>query len=259
MVVTRPNLVDTTGRFMAARRFDAIFIDFYGTICAGDRDAVEDVCKRIVDSCGLSLSAPRLAVTWGERFFDLLDHSNCETFRTLYECELASLQETLQAFGKSPDPLPFVAQIEEYWVNAPIYADALEFLGQNGLPVCCVSNADTKPLTTAIGKHGLRFDAVVTSEDSRSYKPDSGIFEFALRALGVDARRTLHVGDSLHADVRGASKLGISTAWVHRENRIHDIGKCTPNFTIRSLDELQKIIFDDQALENEPSRNNPPG
>ena len=245
---------NTTDRFMAARRFDAVFIDFYGTICAGDREAVEAVCQRVVDSCDLPLSAPRLAVIWGECFFDMLDRCRGESFRTLYECELASLQQTLEAFGKSPDPLPFVARIEEYWVNAPIYPDAMDFLRRNDLPVVCVSNADTKPLTAAIGKHGLRFDAVVTSEDSRSYKPDSGIFEQALDVLGVDPGRTIHVGDSLHADIGGASKLGISTAWVHRENRIHDIGTGSADFTIRSLAELPAILSDNQPAIAEPKQ-----
>ena len=227
---------------MANRRFDAVFIDFYGTICAGDREAVEAVCQRIVDSCELPLTARELAITWGERFFAWLDRCHRESFRTLYECELESLQETLKAFDKSPDPHPFVAQIEEYWVSAPIYADALEFLGQIEVPVCCVSNADTKPLTTAIKKHGLQFDAVVTSEDSRSYKPDSGIFGHALNALGVEARRTIHIGDSLHADIGGASRLGIATAWVHRENRIHDIGTGRPDYTVGSLAELPGVL-----------------
>ena len=133
-------------------------------------------------------------------------------------------------------------------MSAPIYADALEFLDQIELPVCCVSNADTKPLTTAINKHGLQFDAVVTSEDSRSYKPDSGIFGQALNALGVEAQRTIHIGDSLHADVGGASRLGIATAWVHRENRIHDIGTGRPDYAVNSLAELPGLLSRDNEF-----------
>ncbi|MBU0717674.1 MAG: HAD family hydrolase [Planctomycetes bacterium] len=227
---------------MAKRRFDGILIDFYGTVCAGDREAVEDVCRRIVGECRLSVSPQELAVSWGERFFGVLEQSNGESFRTLYECVLRSLEATLERLNVADDPQPYLAQLEEYWLDPPIHLDALDFLRQVELPVCCVSNADTAPLTAAIREHGLRFDAVVTSEDARSYKPDPAIFRCGLEMLGVSADRAVHIGDSLHADVWGASKLGIATVWVCRENRIHDIGTASPGLTVAGLAGLSDIL-----------------
>lgn len=40
-------------------------------------------------------------------------------------------------------------------------------------------------------------------------KPDPRIFEPALEALGTDPGRTLYVGDTVHADVRGATAAGM--------------------------------------------------
>lgn len=227
---------------MPRRRFDAVLIDFYGTISAGDRDAVEAACGRIVESCGLTISAEEFAVLWGEQFFQVIERSNHDAFQTLYECEIASLRTTLAAFGLDPDPRPLVAELEVYWAEPPLYPDAIEFLAKLDLPVCCVSNADTKPLLSAIERHALRFDAVVTSETARCYKPDAGIFRRAVAALGADARRTVHIGDSLHSDIGGASKLGIATAWIRRENRIHDIGSCRSDFIIGSLTQAYEIV-----------------
>ena len=99
---------------MPTRWFDAIFIDFYGTICAGDREAVEAVCQRIVDSCELPLTARELAITWGERFFAWLDRCHRESFRTLYECELESLQETIGG-----DPEFLTELIDTFLEDAP--------------------------------------------------------------------------------------------------------------------------------------------
>ncbi len=219
-----------------------MLIDFYGTISAGDREAVEAVCQRIVTTCELPLSAARFAVLWGERFFRTVESSNHHAFRTLYECEVTSLRDTLADFGRDDPPEPFVAELEDYWLNPPLYADALAFLRDLDRPVCCVSNADTAPLHAAIERHALRFDAVVTSQDARCYKPDPAIFRRALAALGVEPHRAVHIGDSLHSDIGGAGALGISTVWLCRASRIHDIGAAAPDHTIADLSAVPALL-----------------
>ena len=78
---------------------------------------------------GLSLTAEELAVLWGERFFRLVDRSNHDAFRTLYQCELISLQETLaELHAGDVDPVPLVAEIEAYWRDPPLHDDVVETL-----------------------------------------------------------------------------------------------------------------------------------
>jgi len=222
-------------------RFDAILIDFYGTICAGDREAVERACARIVKVCRLTVTANDFAIAWGRRFFNVIDESNHSSFRTLYECEIHSLETTLVDFGVDADPVPLVAELEAYWRDPPIYGDAIEFLRSNQLPICCVSNADTEPLLAAIEKHELRFDAIVSSEEMRCYKPQAKIFLHALTTLGIAADRAVHIGDSLHSDITGANAVGLTSVWVHRESRIHDIGESDPTHTIGTLAEISDL------------------
>ena len=57
---------------MADHRFDALMIDFYGTIAAGDRAAVEATCRTIVETLELPISAPQFAIVWGQRFFETI-------------------------------------------------------------------------------------------------------------------------------------------------------------------------------------------
>jgi len=224
------------------RHFDAILIDFYGTIAAGDREAVEATCCRVVETLGLPIAPRDFAVRWGEVFFAAIDASNGQSFRTLHECEMASLTSTLAQFGQQGDVATFVEEIESYWRNPPIYADAVEFLKRVPIPVCCVSNADTEPIHMAIERHGLSFDAIVTSELARSYKPDPVIFGQALASVGAAPERTVHIGDSLHSDIQGASGLGIRTVWLRRESRIHDIGKCKPNWIIDTFSSFDRVL-----------------
>lgn len=225
-------------------RFDAVFVDFYGTVTAGDRAAVQRACERVVTAFRLPLPAADFAIRWGEVFFGTLERRNRADFRTLYECEQDSLRRTLSGWVEvdGADLAPFVEEIENYWADPPVHDDAVDFLARCPLPMCCVSNADTAPLLSAIRKHDLRFEAVVSSEASRSYKPHPDIFERALEALGVRASRVLHVGDSLHSDIRGARGAGIATAWVCREDRIHDIGNCKPEYQISTLNELLRLL-----------------
>lgn len=224
------------------RRIEAVLIDFYGTISAGDRAAVERACARIVAACRLPLSAAELAVIWGERFFGTIEQSNHQHFRTLHECELSSLEATLADYGVAADPRPFVAELEAYWADPPLHADAVAFLDEIEVPICCVSNADAMPLAAAIARHALRFDAVVCSEAARCYKPQAAIFERAARQLGVAPQNLVHIGDSLHSDVGGASGAGIATVWVRRDGRIHDIGTATPDHVVEQLTEVPALL-----------------
>ncbi|RME36554.1 MAG: hypothetical protein D6788_11310, partial [Planctomycetota bacterium] len=170
-------------------RYEAVMIDFYGTIAAGDREIVETSCASIAEAFHLPLSAPALAERWGRRFFHAIEQANRNGFRTLQTCEIESLEETLRELGVETDGAPLVAELEAYWRDPPFYGDALEFLRNCPLPVCCVSNADAEPLAQAVDKLGASFHAVVSSEEARAYKPAPAIFETALRRLGVSPDR----------------------------------------------------------------------
>ncbi|MHC4066348.1 MAG: HAD family hydrolase, partial [Planctomycetota bacterium] len=230
-------------RRMTRPRFDVLFIDFYGTVTSGDRLAVEKTSGRVVEDLGLPMTAGEFAVAWGKVFFAEADRRNHERFGNLFEIECDSLCTTLQGLGvNNTDPLPYVNQLQAYWANPTLQPDAAQALASLDLSICCVSNADREDLLSAISRHGLGFDQVITSEDARCYKPEPAIFEQALATVGVAPERVLHAGDSLHADVSGAAPLGIATAWVCRDGRIYDIGTAEPDYKVSSLVELCDIV-----------------
>ncbi len=227
---------------MSSHRFDVLFIDFFGTIADGDRCQVESTCRRIVRDYDLSLSPAELSVRWGKCFFAASDQSNHDQFKTLYEVECVSLRQTMSELGVECDPIPYADELQQYWRNPPLHAEAKDALAALTVPVCCVSNADEADLHNAFSAHGLRFDGLVSSERARSYKPDPGIFQYAMKMMGVSPERCAHVGDSLHSDVLGAQQLGITGIWIERDGRISDIGDSQPDFTIKSLRELNLFL-----------------
>ncbi len=227
---------------MDPSRYKALFLDFYGTVAGGDADTVEAVCARIVSDYELPMSAAELVQTWGERFFATIERSNHDRFRTLYECECDSLVETIEPLRGRIDPTPYVDELTAYWCAPELQPEAEEAIASVKVPICCVSNADTAHLHAAINRHGLKFTAVVSSEDARCYKPQPEIFQRALDILGLSPGEVLHVGDSLHSDVGGAANAGIAAVWICRERRIYDIGRPGENHKIMSLKDLAALL-----------------
>lgn len=223
-------------------RIDAIFIDFYGTLVTGDREAVERTCARVVDDHRLDRTAAQLAVEWGTNFFCTIERCNHDQFLTLFECECVSLRQTLAHLDGQLDPAIYARMLKDYWCDPPAAEGAIEALGELNRPVCIVSNADTEDVLMAMERRGIRADAVVTSEDARSYKPDRAIFEKALATMNVQPQRVLHVGDSLHSDIAGASQLGIHTCWVQYQDRILDVGTHPPDHQVNTLTDLPRLL-----------------
>ncbi|GJQ27570.1 MAG: haloacid dehalogenase [Phycisphaerae bacterium] len=221
---------------------DGVFLDMYGTLTAGDRQAVEATCEHLVRDFRLAISAHELSITWGERFFHALDFCNGDAFLTLFDVERRTLRETMAALGVTMDPTPYAEMLRRYWSDPPLQPEAIAFLQTCSLPVCLVSNADRVDIDAVIERHALKLERVVTSEDARSYKPDRAIFDQALAQTGWRRERVIHVGDSLHSDVGGAMVAGLRSGWVNRAHRIHDIGTHTPDHEFGDLLEFLRWL-----------------
>jgi len=101
------------------------------------------------------------------------------------------------------------------------YADAapaLAALRDRGLRLVCVSNWDVS-LARVLERCGLAagLDAVVSSAEAGSRKPEPGIFVAALGAAGCEASEALHVGDTPEEDLAGARAAGIRALLIDRE------------------------------------------
>jgi putative hydrolase of the HAD superfamily len=97
---------------------------------------------------------------------------------------------------------------------------------------------------SGIGPH---LESVIISDAVGIRKPRSEIFEAVLAELDVTPAETLHVGDSLQADVNGAAPLGIRTAWITR--RIPDVNAAlslhqgaAPDHVIQDLSEIEALL-----------------
>ena len=92
-------------------------------------------------------------------------------------------------------------------------------------------------------KHGIDklFDAVVVSGAVNKRKPSPEIFQKALQKLGVSAKETVFVGDTVDADVMGAKAAGMKAIFIERRVQKEAEQAC-PNMTIKSLNQLSEAI-----------------
>ncbi len=67
--------------------------------------------------------------------------------------------------------------------------------------------------------HSLTPVMVFTSDDAKSYKPRSELFDMALKETNLKPQEVVHIGDSLNSDIKGASNSGINTIWINRNNK----------------------------------------
>jgi putative hydrolase of the HAD superfamily len=101
-------------------------------------------------------------------------------------------------------------------------APALATLRDAGIRLCVISNWTwSLPELLHMLELAGRFDGLVTSARVGYEKPHRRIFEHALALMGVTADAAVHVGDSVHADVGGARRVGIAPVLIARGRHPH--------------------------------------
>jgi len=100
-----------------------------------------------------------------------------------------------------------------------------------------ISNGNTCPDRCGLAGY---FRFVILAEDHGVEKPDSGIFEVAMRQAGCSADQLLHVGDSLAADVKGAMDAGARAVWLNRQAQPNDSG-IMPDYEMATLSGLPAL------------------
>ena len=111
-----------------------------------------------------------------------------------------------------------MGKLEEQVETLDHHVEVLEGLRRGVRLGVCSNFTDTPTAHRVLERSGLmsQLDGVVISADVGYRKPRPEMFVAALACLGACAEETVHVGDNLDADVRGAMEVGMRTVWIHR-------------------------------------------
>jgi 2-haloacid dehalogenase len=205
-------------------RFSTISFDCYGTLInweAGILPALHTVLSRHQ----LNLEDSALLELYGE--------SEAEAESGPYQKYRDVLQSVVRAFGQrlgfqpSSDDMRTLSESVPVWPPFPDTVAALQNL-KSRFKLAIISNIDDDLFAKTQKLLGVEFDAVITAEQARSYKPSLRNFQLALQRLGIHPAHLLHIGQSIYHDVLPAQSLGIATVWVNRKSARPGVGAVRP-------------------------------
>lgn len=145
-----------------------------------------------------------------------------------------SLRRALLAAGDDPGLAEPAFQVfYEARQRVSFFADVLPVLERwsRDRPLIAISNGNAD-----IGRVGLGhlFTAAISAHEVGFAKPDPRTYQLACERAGVAPEETLHIGDDLDADVRGARAAGLNAAWLRRQ----ELGNASVERLILESDEV---------------------
>ena len=102
-------------------------------------------------------------------------------------------------------------------------------------PLAVITNGNADVNKLGLGEY---FEFCVNSEDMNRSKPDPVMFQRALDIAGIAPENTVHIGDNLISDVRGAAEVGMKTIWFNPDQTPLGADDLAPDFMVLSLSEI---------------------
>lgn len=98
-----------------------------------------------------------------------------------------------------------------------------------------------RPEIRAVGLEGY-FDPVVISAEYGFRKPDSRMFQAALEGLRLTTEEVIFVGNDMHRDIFGASRLGIRTIFFASNQGTQFHPDTNANYVITRFEQLPEAV-----------------
>ncbi len=225
----------------------AVIFDMYQTLVQDPSGQWRASFKSIVEEQGLNITAEQLWEGWheSEEQFRRRRTDRSLPFQTYYDAWAGGFRRSFEELGAPGDAdaatRRFIADLSrrEPFPETP---QALREL-QSSYRTAVLSNADDSFLLPNLELLGFEFEAVLSSEMARSYKPQPELFQEMLRRLSLPPEQTVYIGDRHYEDAYGASGVGMNAVWVDRPGgRGLSDALPPPQHRITSLLELPKLI-----------------
>jgi 2-haloacid dehalogenase len=201
-------------------RFSTISFDCYGTLIDWE-SGILPTLRGVLANHAQTLSDAAILELYGE-FEAEAESGAYQSYRSVLHAVVRAFADRLN-FAASSAEIHSLHESIHAWRPFPDTVSGLREL-QKHYKLAIISNVDDD-LFAETRKHlPVEFDAVITAERAKSYKPSLNNFQMALRALAISPAQLLHAGQSVYHDVVPARSLGISTVWVNRKSARPGIG-----------------------------------
>ena len=197
----------------------AITFDMYGTLL----DLVASFASgfdEFLKAKGYPGSANDVVQAWETTY---LHESNVDSllggprtpFEVVRRVTLSQLFHKLKIAHTKDD----IEQLVTTKATPTLFPDVKEHLtrlqAQGKYQMSVLSNGDLESLDRAVSGLGIPVDSAISAEQAGYYKPHSGVYQHAIKELGLPGEQVLHV--AAHAwDIRGARAAGMAGAYINR-------------------------------------------
>jgi 2-haloacid dehalogenase len=227
-------------------RFEILTFDCYGTLIDWET-GILSALHRILAAHNKTIDDATLLKLYGD-FEQLSEQGEFHPYREVLESVVRRFGTQL-GFTPTPAEARSLPDSLAHWKPWPDTVAALRQL-KSRFRLAILSNVDDDLFAATRPQLEVDFDAVVTAQQARAYKPSLKLFELALSRINAPAHRVLHVGQSLYHDVVPAQSLGLATVWVNRPSARPGVGavkavEAKPDLTVTSLAELAELATRD--------------
>src|SRR5438105_1215564 len=215
-------------------RVDALVFDAYGTLY--DVHSVMRRCESCFPAKGMQLSqlwrAKQLEYTW--------QRSLMQRYVPFSQVTREALAYSCAALGL--DSAPHAAALMEEYLHLAPFTEVPAALERLKMKRAILSNGSPDLLDPLVRNSGLRFDAVLSVDELKVYKPAPQVYELAVRRLKVAKERIGFVSSNCW-DALGAKSYGFQVYWINRGGAPVDRLGFTPDAQLKSLADLPDEVL----------------
>jgi 2-haloacid dehalogenase len=208
----------------------ALVFDAYGTLF--DVHAVIRRCEAFWPGKGAALSqlwrTKQLEYTW--------QRSLMRRYAPFSKITDEALQYACASLGLALDGGKSAALMQEY-LKLALYPEVAGALAKFSTKKAILSNGSPDMLDPLVQQSGLSFDAVLSVDELKVFKPAPEVYQLAVERLGV-AKEAIGFVSSNCWDALGAKSFGFRVWWINRLQAPVDRLGFQPDAIVASLDEV---------------------
>jgi len=195
-------------------RFTVLSFDCYGTLIDWET-GILGALRPMRERHGITTTAEQILEVYGE-MESQIEAESYRPYRSVLRQVVGRLGERFE-FRPSADDLNCLSDSIGRW---PAFADTVESLRRlhTRYQLAIISNTDDDLFAETNKTLQTKFDHIVTAAQVGAYKPSRDVFSYAVKRVGVQQERILHVAQSIFHDHVPAKEMGFSTVWINRRS-----------------------------------------
>ena len=224
-------------------RFEWLSFDCYGTLVDWET-GISDAVTGAMASHGVQLSKPEVLALFASVEPEVQQGEEFMEYRLVLRRVMQLMGDRVGVRLSDREEACLVDTIGRW----PIFPDTIEALRlmKSRYKLAIISNVDDDLFAPAARTLDVELDALITSQQCGSYKPNLNNFHIALGRMGVEKEGWLHIAESLYHDIGPANALGIPSVWVNRGHANTEgatrHADARPELEVHSLDELVRMM-----------------